>query len=283
VARSIWNGTISFGLLTVPIKVHSAIEDRGVHFHQVHAKDGARIRQRRICSREGTEVPYDQVAKGYELREGEYVVLDQREIDAAAGEPSRRIELEEFVCEKDIDPVFYDRTYHLGAGADGRDGYRLLHDALAQTGRAGVGRWVFHNREYLVAVRSRDGALALQTMRFADQLVATGRLSIPDPSRPPTRREVEMAGALVEALQAPFDPSAFRDTHRELLLELIRRKAAGESIELPESEEPAATPDLIAALEASLSATKGKHTRGAARGRTTRAGSSGTQKSRAKG
>src|SRR5437764_101581 len=150
--RSIWNGTITFGLIAVPVKVHSATEDRSVHFHQVHAKDGARIKQKRLCSKEGKEVPYKEVARGYEVRSAEYVLLSKDEIDAAAGESAHVIALEEFVCAADIDPVFYDRTYHLGAGEHGQDGYRLLHDALGRSGRAGLGRWVFHNREYVVAV-----------------------------------------------------------------------------------------------------------------------------------
>ncbi len=250
--RSIWNGTITFGLIAVPIKVHSAIEDKGVHFHQVHEKDGARIRQKRICSKEGKEVPYKEVAKGYEVREDEYVMLAKEEIDAAAGERSRLIELEEFVCRADIDPVFYDRAYYLGAGDAGEDAYRLLHDALERTERAGIGRWVFHNREYLVAVRPVNGTLALHTMRFADELVDAGDLDVPEPSRAPAKREIEMAGALVESLHGRFRPSAFEDTYRERLLELIERKAKGEEIELPEADDAERSDDLMAALEASL-------------------------------
>ncbi|HEY2259306.1 MAG TPA: Ku protein [Solirubrobacteraceae bacterium] len=159
--RSIWNGTITFGLAVVPIKVHSATEDHGIHFHQVHAKDGAQIKHERICSKEGKKVPYKQIAKGYEVRDGEYVMLEQEEIDAAAGAHSHLIELEEFVSAAEIDPVYYDRGYHLGVGEDGEDAYRLLHDALQRADRVGIGRWVFHNREYLVAVRPRDDVLAL--------------------------------------------------------------------------------------------------------------------------
>src|ERR1700759_1480351 len=170
-ARSLWNGTISFGLGAVPIKVHSAVEDKGVHFHQVHAKDGARIKQKRICSKEGKAVPYKQVAKGYEVRADEYVILTQEEIDVAAGDRSRTIELEEFVRAEQVDPVYFDRSYYLGAGKDGRDAYRLLHDALERSERVGIGRWVFHNREYLVAIRTLDRVLALHTMRFDDELI----------------------------------------------------------------------------------------------------------------
>jgi len=254
-ARSIWNGTITFGLIAVPIKVHSATEDKGVHFHQVHAADGARIKQKRICSKEHKEVPYKQVARGYELRGGKYVLLSKEEIDAAAGERSHLIELEEFVGADQIDPVFYDRTYYLGPGDDGQDAYRLMHDALDRTERVGIGRWVFHNREYLAAVRALHEALALHTMRFADELVDAGELELPKPSRAPSKREVEMAGQLVESLYEDFDPSAFHDSYRERVLQLVETKASGKEPELPEPEEREEAPDLTAALEASLGAT----------------------------
>jgi DNA end-binding protein Ku len=250
--RSIWNGTITFGLMRVPIKVHSATEDRSVHFHQVHAKDGARIEHRRICAKEGKAVPYDQVAKGYEVKKGKYVLLDQEEIDAAAGRLSREIELEEFVAAGDIDPVYYDRGYYLGAGEDGQDAYRLLHDALRRAERVGLGRWVFHNREYLVAVRALDDIIALHTMRFADELVEADSLDLPSPSRKPSRREVKMAGTLVDSLSAAFDPSKFADSYRERVLALIAAKGRGEEPHLPDAPEPAGDTDLEAALSASL-------------------------------
>jgi DNA end-binding protein Ku len=255
-ARSIWNGTITFGLIAVPIKVHSATEDKSVHFHQVHAADGSRIRQKRICSKEHKEVPYKQVAMGYELRGGKFVLLTKEEIDAAAGEGSHLIELEEFVGSDDIDPVFYDRTYYLGAGKDGHDAYRLLHDALNKTDRAGLGRWVFHNREYLVAIRPLDDVLALHTMRFADELVDPGDLDIPKPSKAPDKREIEMAGKLVDSLHDRFDPDAFHDSYRERVLQLIKTKASGKEPELPEVEDQPDATDLAAALEASLSGSK---------------------------
>lgn len=258
-ARSIWNGTITFGLIAVPIKVHSATESHTIHFHQVHEPDRARIKQKRICSNEDKEVPYKEVAMGYEVRGGEYVMLSKDEIDAAAGDRSRTIELEAFVEREQIDPVFYDRTYYLGAGADGEDAYRLLHDALHRAGRTGLGRWVFHNREYLAAVRAGDDVLVLHTMRFADELVAASKLDIPSPSRKPSERELNMAGQLVDSLHKQFRPSAFKDTYRERVAELIKRKAKGEEIELPEPEKAEATDDLMAALEASLG--KGRRTK----------------------
>ena len=250
--RSIWNGTITFGLTAVPIKVHSATEDHSVHFHQVHAKDGARIKQHRICTKENTEVPYKQVAKGYEVRGGEYVMLSQEEIDAAAGERRHLIELEEFVGADEIDPVFYDRSYYLGAGDDGHDAYRLLHDALERCARAGIGRWVFHNREYLVAIRPLSEVLALHTVKFADELVDPGDLDLPSARRKPGKREVEMAGKLVESLHEKFRPENFEDSFRQRVLDLIETKAKGEEPDLSEIPEPGEEMDLAAALEASL-------------------------------
>jgi DNA end-binding protein Ku len=251
-ARSIWNGTVTFGLIDVPVQVSSATEDRTIHFHQVHATDGARIKQHRICSKEDREVPYEEVAKGYEVDDGEYVLLTPEEIAAAGGESEHRIALDEFVCAPEIDPVFYERTYYLGAGREGEAAYRLLHDALAKAGRVGIGRWVFHNREYLVAVRAMDGVLALHTMRFAEELVDPGELELPAAAHAPGKRELEMAGQLVDSLQGDSSPGDFEDTYRERLLALIERKAAGEEIEAPAVEEPEAGTDLMAALEASL-------------------------------
>ncbi len=281
--RSIWNGTITFGLVAVPVTVHSAVEDHSVHFHQVHAKDGERIKQRRVCSKEGKEVPYKQVAMGYEVRNGEYVVLDKDEITAAAGEQSHLIELEEFVAAAEIDPVHYERSYYLGSGKNGQDAYRLLHDALGKSARAGIGRWVFHNREYLVAVRALEDVLGLHTMHFADELVDAESLEIPEPGRAPSAREVEMAGKLVESLHAEFKPEAFKDSYRDRVLELIAAKARGEEPEVAPQPEPEDAPDLAAALEASLGdgrrspARRGKRSAGKSAGKSARARASGAK------
>lgn len=250
--RSIWNGTITFGLIAVPIKVYSATESHTIHFHQVHESDGARIKQKRMCAKEGKEVPYKEVAMGYEVRGGEFVMLEKEEIDAAAGDRAHTIELEQFVEREQVDPVYYNRTYYLGAGSDGEDAYRLLHDALEKAGRTGLGRWVFHNREYLIAVRAGDDVLVLHTMRFADELVSPDKLDIAKPSRKPTDRELSMAEKLVESLQKQFRPASFKDSYRDRVAKLIKLKAEGGEVELPSYEEPEAPDDLLAALEASL-------------------------------
>jgi DNA end-binding protein Ku len=264
--RSIWNGTIAFGLVSVPIKVYSATESKTVHFHEVHIADGARIEHRRICPNDGKQVDYDAIVKGFEVRKGEWVELTDDEVAAAAGTRSRLVDVDHFVPTGDIDPVFYERTYYLGAGDDGEDAYALLHAALDRSGRAAVGRWVFHNRERTVLVRPLDGVLALHTMRFADDLVDPGKFKLERVNRKPTQREIEMASALVDGLSTEFDPRAYKDAYRKAVLKVIDRKAAGKEIEPPDEEAPEPSDDLVAALEASVKG-KGKRRSKGARGR----------------
>jgi DNA end-binding protein Ku len=255
--RSIWNGTITFGLVNVPIKLHSATESRTVHFREVHATDGAPLQHKRVCSEEDEEVPYEEIAKGYEVRSGEFVLLSKDEVAAAAGERSKVIDVGEFVEAGDIDPVYFEKTYYLGAREGAEEAYRLLHAALEQTGRAGIGRFTFHNREYLVAIRPLDGVLALHTMRFADEVVELADLEVSEPQKAPSKREVDMAASLVDSLHEPFKPEKQEDTHRAAVLEVVRRKAAGEEISAPEEEDLEPADDLMKALEASLKGAKG--------------------------
>ncbi len=250
--RSLWNGTISVGVIAVPVKLYTAVETRTVRFREVHLEDGAKIEHRRFCSKEGEEVPYDDVVKGHETSKGRYVVLEKDEIAAAAGDPAHVIDIESFVETTTIDPVFYAKTYYLGAGAKGGDAYRLLHDALERTGRAGLGRFTFHNREYLAAIRPLDGVLGLHTMRFADEVVAGKEVELSKPSKGPAKKEVEMAGRLVGSLEESFSPGRYKDRYRKAVLDMIERKAAGKKPKQPREKPPEETPDLMAALEASL-------------------------------
>jgi DNA end-binding protein Ku len=252
--KSIWNGTISFGLAHVPIKLYSATESKTVSFREVHLSDGAPIEHRRICSKEGKEVPYKEVVKGYEIAEDEYVVLEKNEVKAAAGSRGKVIEIEDFVPDDAVDPVFYDKTYYVGCRDDG-EAYRVFHEALKQTGRVGIGRFTFHDREYLAAVRSLDGVLALHTMRFHDEIVGAKELDVSIPRKGPSKQEAKMAEQLVDSLHERFDPANYEDTYREAVLDLIDRKAKGKKIERPEPEPREETDDLAAALKASL---KGK-------------------------
>ena len=253
-ARSIWNGTIVFGLVAVPIKVHSATESKTVHFREVHAKDGSKIEHRRICPKHRGvyEVDHDDIVKGYEVSKGKWVELTDDEMAAAAGSQSRRIEIDHFVPLDDVDPVYYERPYYLGAQDKGRDAYALLHAALDRAGRAGVGRWVFHNRERTVLLRPLEDVLVIHTMRFADEVVDPGDFELGRVRRKPSDREIKMASSLVDGLHTAFDPSEYEDSYRADVLDLVERKAAGKNIELPADEEPEAADDLLAALEASL-------------------------------
>jgi DNA end-binding protein Ku len=249
--RSIWNGTISVGLAHVPIKLYSATESKTVSFHEVHLKDGARLEHKRICSKEDKEVPYKEVVKGFEVAADEFVVLEKDEVAAAAGARGKVIEIEEFVPDDEIDPVFYEKTYYVGCRDDG-EAYRVFHEALKQTERVGIGRFTFHNREYLAAVRALDGVLALHTMRFHDEIVRGQELDVDTPGKGAAKKEVEMASQLVDSLHREFDPADYEDTDREAVRALIDRKAKGEEVELEEEEPEEETSDLMAALQASL-------------------------------
>ena len=250
--RSIWNGTIAFGLVNVPVKVYSATESKTVHFHEVHEKDGSKVEHRRICPNDGDEVDYDHIVKGFEVRKGEWVELTDDEIAAAAGAQTRLLDVDHFVPAGEIDPVFYERTYHLGAGDKGEDAYALLLAALDRSERAGIGRWVFRNRERTVIIRPLDGILALHTMRFADELADPSKLKLPRVNRKPSKREIDMASALVDGLYTEFDPTDYKDAYRAEVLKVIKRKASGKAIEPPEEPDTEPSDDLAAALEASL-------------------------------
>jgi DNA end-binding protein Ku len=249
--KSIWNGTISFGLAHVPVKLYSATESKSVSFREVHVSDGARIEHKRVCSKEGREVPFKEIVKGYEVSPDEYVVLDKEEIQAAAGARGKVIELEDFVPEGEIDPIFFEKTYYVGS-RDEAEAYRVFLAALERTSRVGIGRFTFHNREYLVAVRALGRVLALHTMRFHDEIVEAGDLDAAKPGKGPSKREVEMAGQLVKSLHRKFDPDDYEDTHREAVLDLIERKAKGEDTAPAEPEPEEEPTDLTAALQASL-------------------------------
>jgi DNA end-binding protein Ku len=251
-ARSLWNGTIVFGAVAVPVKLHTAIDAGGVHFHEVHLDDGSRIEHRRFCSKEDKEVPRDEVVRGYEVRSGEYVVIDKEEVDAAAGDRGRLIEVEHVVDADEIDPIHYDKPYYLGAGKDGADAYRLLHDALQRTGRAAIGRFTFHNREYLAAIRACGDVLLLHTLRFADELVGADELDVPRAGKKPDAREVKMAGQLIESLHEDFDPARYSDEYRELVMQAIEAKAKGRELPTEQLDELDGDDDLMAALQASL-------------------------------
>jgi DNA end-binding protein Ku len=236
----------------VPVKLFTATESKTISFREVHLEDGAPIEHRRFCEKEGKEVPYEEVVRGFEVKKGEYVALDKDEMKAAAGGTGHLIEVEHFVPVHQIDPISFDKTYYLGAQDKAKDGYRVLHDALEQTSRAAIGRFTFHNREYLAAVRPYEQVLALHTLHFADEVVEAGDLEFSKPRKRAGDREVKMATQLVESLHEEFDPKRYKDEYRQAVLTVIEQKAAGEEIEPPGDEETEEPEDLLAALEASL-------------------------------
>ncbi len=251
-ARSIWNGTLTFGTVAIPVKLFSATDSKTISFKEVRESDGARISHKRLGAESGDEVEFKELDKAYDTGKG-VVVLTKDEIAAADGSRPKLIEIESFVKGEAIDPVFYDKAYHLGANKGGDHAYRVLLAALEQSGRVGIGRFMLRSREQLVALRPIQGALGLQTMRFADSLVAPSDLDFPELTKKPGEKEVAMAGKLVEMLAGEWTPEAYEDTYRDAVRELIKAKAAGEEIK-PAEEKEATEDNLMAALQASLEA-----------------------------
>jgi DNA end-binding protein Ku len=262
-ARAIWSGTISFGLLNVPVKLYSAVARRDVALRQIRESDGARIRNRRVADGTDEEVPYEQVVKAFEITPDRYVPLSKDEIAALAPRKTRAIEVQDFVDLAQIDPIYFDSPYYLGPAQGAEKAYSLLAEAMRRSGKVAIARFVFRNKEHLAALRPAEGVLTLTTMRFADEVVPPGELEDVLPAEPPqpAKREVEMAEQLIDSLSGEFDPAAYRDEYREELLALIERKAEGEDVlsaPAPEEPQPTGAPDLMSALEESIAAVKGK-------------------------
>jgi DNA end-binding protein Ku len=258
-ARAIWSGAISFGLVNVPVKLYSATSPKTVRFHQLSSKTGARIRQKRVDPSTDAEVPYEEIVKGYEITPDRYVLIEPEELDALDPKATKTIDIEEFVDLDEIDPIYYDHSYYLAPTAGGAKAYRLLLDAMRDTGKVGIGRVVLRSKQQLAALRPTGNVLTLTTMLFGDEVLPADRLDELDSvaEAEASDRELKMAEQLIESLSGHFDPSKFRDEYRERVIDLIERKAAGEEIAVqPQAEEPAAAPDLMAALEASLAAVK---------------------------
>ena len=259
-ARAIWSGAISFGLVNVPVKLYSATSPKTVRFHQLSSKTGARIRQKRVDPSTDEEVPYEDIVKGYEITPDRYVMIDPDELDALNPKATKTIDIEEFVDLDEIDPIYYDYSYYLAPTAGGAKAYRLLLDAMRESGKVGIGRVVLRSKQQLCALRPTGEVLTLTTMLWGDEVLPPDRLdeleSVTEAEATP--RELKMAEQLIDSLSADFDPTRFHDEYRQQVLDLIERKAAGEEIAVqPQVEEPAAAPDLMAALEASLAAVKG--------------------------
>ncbi len=258
--RPTWSGTISFGLVSVPVKLYTAVSRKNVSFNQIDSRTGSRIKYQKVSAADGSEVPGEAIVKGYELPSGQYVLIDDAELSSLDPEATRSIDIEEFVDLVDIDPIFYDAAYYVAPDKATTKPYALLARAMEETGKVGVARFVMRSKQYLCAIRPKDGKLVLSTMVYADEVnnpaeikeyEAVEAVELND-------KELTMAKQLVESLSADFQPEQFEDTHRVKVLDLIERKAAGETglVEVPEIESGEKVVDLMAAREASVAAAK---------------------------
>ena len=256
--RSLWTGSLSFGLVNVPVQLLSAARDLDYHFHQLHEKDNVRIEQRRFCSQEDVEVAWEEVARSYDL-DGKQVILTDEELASVEPRKTRTIDIEAFVDLADVDPIYFDHPYFLAPAGDSEGtlrAYRLLVEVMRSSERAALGRFVMRTKEYLAAVRVRDGALTLTTMRFHDEVRPTDR--VPTGGKKPKKEQLDQALALIEELSTDWDPESYTDCYRERLRRVIESKRKRRKIEVPEQErEPSPVPDLMAALQATLDNVRG--------------------------
>jgi len=278
--RSIWSGAISFGLVNVPVKLYSAVSRKSVRFHQLHDADHVRIQQKRVCPADGEEVAYENIVKGYEISPDRYVVIEPEELEALDPKKTRAIEIQEFVDLDEIDPIYFDHPYYLAPDTGATKAYRLLLSAMQETSKVAIARVVIRQKENLVAIRATGDVMTMATMVFHDEVISPGTIDeIPEEGDADvSAREVEMAQQLIESLSSDFEPEKYHDEYRERVLELIEAKAAGQEITVQAPEEPAAVPDLMAALEQSLAAAKSAGGDGKASGtrkRSTSSSSSG--------
>jgi DNA end-binding protein Ku len=256
-----WMGTLNFGLVSMPVKLYSAVSNKSVHFNQLHGADHARIQQKRVCSADGEEVPFEEVVKGYELAPERYVVIEDAELAALAPEATRTIEIEDFVEIGEIDRIYFDQPYYIVPNRGGARSYNLLLQAMRETGKVAIARVVLRSRERLVAVHPHGDVLMMTTLNYADEINPTSELrelggeeEEASSSSAVGERELDVARRLVESLAEPFDIGRYRDTYREAVLDLIDRKASGEEIvvEPRPAVEALQSPDLMGALQASL-------------------------------
>jgi DNA end-binding protein Ku len=258
-ARPLWAGSLSFGLVNVPVALLSAVRDLDLHFNQLHEKDAARLETRRFCSKEDREITLDEIGHAYDLENGKTVVVSDEDLQAVAPRRTRTIDIEAFVDAAEIDPIYYDHPYFLvpvGESEGPRRAYQLLLEAMRRSERVALGRFVMRTKEHLVAIRVRDDRLALSTMLFGDEIRPTK--DIETGGKKPAKQELERAVALIEALSEDWDPDDFEDCYRARLEDVIARKRKGKRISAPKKEkEPAPVPDLMAALERSLAEATG--------------------------
>ncbi len=258
--RHIWSGTVSLGLVNVPVKLYNTVKVKTIRFHQLRKSDGCRIRLKNVCASDGAEVSAEEIVRGYEISPRRHVVITEEELAALYPESTRQIEIEDFVMIGQIDPIYYDKSYYLVPDKGAAKAYSLLLLAMQKTGKAAVARFVLRDRQHLAVIRPAGNALCLSTMYFADEVVSQEQLEdLPPVETSPAQRELDMAERLIESLAVDFNPGKYHDDFRERMMDLIRRKAEGEAVVTPTvAEEPGKVIDLMAALEASLAAVNKK-------------------------
>ncbi len=262
-SRPVWSGSISFGLVTIPVRLFTAIREKRLAFRSLHDQDQVPLKQKMVCPADGKEVHAEHIVKGFEIEKDRFVIVRQEELDAAAPKSTKAIEIEDFVNFTDIDPVYFDRPYYVVPKPEGLKSYQLLVKAMEKAGRVGIARVVMHTKEYLAALRPVDGALCLETMHFSDEVVSAKSItpaeSKPDAKSKIDERALKMANQLIDSLTTNFDPAKYHDEYRDKMMALIEKKAAGDKIVTrPESDGKSTRKgsDLMAALEASLAKTK---------------------------
>jgi DNA end-binding protein Ku len=256
--RALWSGAISFGLVNAPVRMYTAISEHNVHFNLLHKKSGARIHYKKVTDSHPRDIPDDQIVKGYEVSEGEYVTLSDEEIAAAHVEGDKVIEIHDFVPLGEIDPIAFERTYYLGPAEGAERVYALLARALESSGLVGVASFVFHDRDQLACLRVKDGAILLERMYFADEIRAAKGILPEKKGATVDKGQLKLAVDLIERMQGTFDHSAYHDRYRERLMAIVDKKRKGETITAPKVQERREPDDLMAALEESLSAAVGK-------------------------
>jgi len=269
-ARPIWSGSISFGLVNIPVKLYGATESHRVAFHEFEEGSGERIHHKRVAERSGHEVPWDKIRKGFEVAKGRYVVLTEEELEAAEPEKTRTIDIEQFVKLDEIDPASWDQTYYVGPdGAGAQKAYTLLRQSMADKGRVAIGRFVMRTKEYVVCIRPLENLLALQTMFFPDEVRSPKTVIGEVPRKAAVgARELTMAGQLIDSLSGKWDPARYEDTHTKRIMALVRKKDQGKEIVIPEAAESGGeVVDLMSALKATLAGRSNGH--GARERRTT--------------
>jgi DNA end-binding protein Ku len=261
-ARSLWTGSLSFGLVNVPVALYSGVVDTDLHFRQLHAKDHAPVEIHRYCAEEDEEVPYEEIANGYETDDGDMVILTDAELATAAPRKTRTIDIEAFVDVDDVDPIHFDHPYVLVPAGESEGvlrAYRLLVEVMERTERAALGRFVMRTKEHLVLIRARGGRLTLTTLLWHDEVRPVKGIPTPAKRDKPAKKEVDQAVALIEALACPWDPERYEDAYQKRLKKIVQRKRKGQTVEVPEAEkEPSPVPDLMAALEQTLAEIKAR-------------------------